>query len=141
MSSAVEKILGVAGVVERDELELALGKRHAFGEAPPTVVRAYVEALAARVARRRSARATLTAEENVVLEALERAGGRTSLPELREATAGRLALDALARVLRTSPLFLRESRAIYRLVGRAAGAFPYRYVTFAGNTTIVAPIQ
>jgi len=115
MRAAIEKIVAVAGVVEREDLEQALGKRHAFGDAPPAVVRAYVEALAARVARRRTPLATFTEEELVVLEALERMGGRASLPELREAT--RLSPDALAHVLRSSPLFLRETRAIYRVVG------------------------
>src|SRR5262245_44664574 len=32
---AIEKVVAVAGVVERAELEEALGKRHSFGGAPP----------------------------------------------------------------------------------------------------------
>jgi hypothetical protein len=136
MRAAIEKIVAVAGIVERDELELALGKRHAFGDAPPSIVRAYVETLAARVSRSSDPRSALTPEEHVVLEAFERAGG--ALAELREATRGRLVPEALARVLGKSPLFLRAGRGAYRVVG----SFPLpRYVTLAGKTTIVAPIQ
>jgi hypothetical protein len=138
MRAAIEKIVAVAGVIERDELEEALGKRRAFADAPPSVVRAYVEALKARVSRSGDARAALTHEEHVVLEAFERAGGAATLTDLRDATRGRLLPDALARVLAASPLFLRSSRGAYRLVG----SFPIpRYVTLAGSTTIVAPIQ
>jgi hypothetical protein len=116
MRAAIEKVVGVVGVVDRAELEQALGKRHAFGAAPPAVVRAYVEAIAARVARR-SSPVVLAPEEQVVLEAFERAGGRASLSELRAATRGRLVPASFARVLRESPLFVRESRGTYRVVG------------------------
>jgi hypothetical protein len=116
MRAAIEKVVGVVGVVGRAELEQALGKRHAFGAAPLVVVRAYVEAIAARVARR-SSPVVLTPGEHVVLEAFERAGGRASLTELRAATRGRLAPLSFARVLRESPLFVRESRGTYRVVG------------------------
>jgi hypothetical protein len=117
MRDAIEKVVATVGVVEREELEQALGKRHSFGAAPPLVVRAYVEALAARVARRRSARSELSSEEHVVLEAFERAGGHASLAELRRVTAGRLASGGLTHVLKASPLFVREARGIYRVVG------------------------
>jgi hypothetical protein len=136
LRAAIEKVVGVVGVVDRADLEQALGKRHAFGAAPPVVVRAYVEAIAARVARR-SSPVELDPEEHVVLEAFEHAGGRASLADLRTGTRGRLVPGALARVLRESPLFVRVSRGTYRVVG----SFPYRYVTLAGSTTIVAPIQ
>jgi hypothetical protein len=138
MREAIEKIVAVAGVVEREQLEEALGKRHSFGSAPPAVVRAYVEALAARVLRPGSRGPTLTPEELVVLEAFERVGRTAGLPALRAATRGRLAEPALAHVLRSSPLFLREARGTYRLVGSSFGP---RYVTLAGKTTIVAPAQ
>jgi hypothetical protein len=138
MRAAIEKIVAVAGVLEREELEEALGKRHAFGDAPPAVVRAYVEALAARVRRPGALRVELTSEELVVLDAFERLGASAGLLELRLATVGRISESALAHVLRSSPLFVRASRGTYRVVG----SFPApRYVTFAGRTTIVAPAQ
>ena len=159
MRASIEKIVVAVGVVERDELERALGKRHSFGGAPPAVVRAYVEALSAHVSRRGRASllAGLTPEEHVVLEALERAGGDADLAGLRDLTLGRLAPGALTRVLQVSPLFLREGRGIYRVVGSRSGSRPgsrsgsrpasrlwpaaLRQVSLAGSTTIVAPIQ
>jgi hypothetical protein len=117
MRAAVEKIVAVAGVVEGHELEKALGKRHSFGDAPPAVVRAYVEALAARVVRRGPFDWTLTAEELAVLEAFADAGASLGLAELRVAMGGRVPEASLAHVLRASPIFLREARGLYRVVG------------------------
>jgi hypothetical protein len=138
MREAVEKVVAVAGVVEREELEEALGKRHSFGGAPAAVVRAYVEALAGRVLRRGARGATLTPEELAVLDAFEHTGRTASIPRLRAATRGRLSAPVLAHVLRSSPLFVHEARGTYRVVGSCPAA---RYVTFAGSTTIVAPAQ
>jgi hypothetical protein len=138
MRLAVEKIVAVAGIVEREELEEALGKRNAFGDAPPNVVRAYVEALAARVRRPGALRIALTPEELVVLGAFERLGPSACLADLREATRGKLSEASLGHLLRASPLFVGASRGTYRVVG----AYPVsRYVTLAGSTTIVAPAQ
>jgi hypothetical protein len=138
MRAAIEKIVAVAGVVERHELEEALGKRHSFGAAPAAVVRAYVGALAARVHRRGPFDWSLTPEELVILEAFEQAGPSLGLAELRAATRVCLPQASLAHVLRSSPLFVRASRGTYRVVG----SFPLaRYVTLAGSTTIVAPAQ
>ncbi|HVU50291.1 MAG TPA: hypothetical protein VHL80_06375 [Polyangia bacterium] len=138
MRAAIEKILAVAGVVERHELEEALGKRHSFGGAPPAVVRAYVEALAAQVLRRGALDASITSEELEILQAFDRTGPSLGLAELRLATRERLPEATLAHVLRASPLFVRASRGTYRVVG----SFPAApYVTLAGSTTIVAPAQ
>jgi len=118
MRIAVAKIVSTVGVVDHAELELALGKRHSFGAAPPPVVRAYVSALAARVARERLfPGALLSPEEKVVLGAFEHAGGAATLEDLRERTRHRLASAALTRVLQASPLFVRSARAAYRVVG------------------------
>jgi hypothetical protein len=118
MRSAVEKIVSTAGVVDLAELELALGKRHSFGAAPPRVVRIYVGALAARVSRDRLfPGALLSPEEKVVLGVFEHAGGTVTTEELREQTRHRLAPAALTRVLQASPLFLRSARGAYRVVG------------------------
>jgi hypothetical protein len=119
MRASLEKILGVVGVVEPDELALALGKRHSFGVAPPAVVSAYVEALSSRVSRQGfvSENAALTTEEHVVLEALRHAGGLADLAELRQATRGFISVPAMTRALQTSPLFLRVGRGKYRVVG------------------------
>jgi hypothetical protein len=120
MRASIEKVVNALGVVDRDDLELALGKRHSFGAAPPRVVRAYVETLAARVARQGAIceNVVLSLEEQTVLEAFERLGGAAELEPLRAET--RLQTTALRRVLDRSPLFLRASRASYRLVGAFA---------------------
>jgi hypothetical protein len=138
MRAAVEKIVAVVGIVEGHELEEALGKRHSFGDAPPAVVRAYVETLATRVARRGPFDWTLTSEELIVLEAFEQAGSSLGLAELRAATRASVPEASLTHVLRSSPLFVRASRGRYRVVGSLPLA---RYVTLAGSTTIVAPAQ
>jgi hypothetical protein len=118
MRSAVEKIVSTVGVVDLGELELALGKRHSFGAAPPTVVRAYLEVLAARVARERLfPGALLSPEEKVVLGIFEPAEGAATIEHLREHSRHRLAPAALTRVLQASPLFVRSSRGAYRVVG------------------------
>jgi len=121
MRISIEKIVGVRPLVGLFELEEALGKRHSFGAAPAVVVRAYVGVLAEDV-RRRDARARLSEEEHVVLEAFEATGGLATLEELRAATHARLPPGALVRLLQTSPLFLRASRGRYAVVGAAHGA-------------------
>jgi hypothetical protein len=150
MSASIEKIVSNVGAVGLEDLEAALGKRHSFGAAPLAVVRAYLAALATRVARRGSLSpdAHLTTGERVVLAAFEGAGGVAALADLRAATHDRLEPAMLTRVLQGSPLFLREGRGTYRLVGtgaplwsRSVSRSVSRYVTLAGSTTIVAPIQ
>jgi hypothetical protein len=118
MRAALEKIRAAVGLVDVDELERALGKRHSFGEAPRAVVRAFVEALSALPSCRELV-TRLTPEELTLLEAFESAGGAAHLDELRAATRGRLPPVALARVLQASPLFLHTGRGAYRLVGRS----------------------
>jgi hypothetical protein len=122
MRAAIEKIVATVGAVEPVELEQALGKGHSFCGAPPAVVHAYVVALSRRVTPFGAGRRGpwLDPEEHVVLDALERAGGHADLRKLRQTTTGRLAPALLTRVLNASPLFLREARGSYRVVG----AFP-----------------
>jgi hypothetical protein len=131
--AALAKIATVAEDIDPAELQLALGKRHAFRDVPPTVVQSYVEVLA-RVAR--PAGAALTREETALVTLLRDEGGDADVQTLR-ARGADLGLDdaAIARTLKVSPLFLPGGRGRYRLIG-ARTTYPMLVSSSAWEATI-----
>jgi hypothetical protein len=127
MKATFAKILDVGGDVDREDLVVALGKGRSFRDVPVGVVRAYVNALVdsfepspRRGTGRRDA-VVLTREERVLVEFLRYAGGDAELETLRrEARQSSITPGALKRTLSCSPLFLRVTRARYRLIGSGA---------------------
>jgi hypothetical protein len=124
-SIAFAKIVAVLGNVDREDLLLALGKRHSFGDAPERVVLAYLDELVSRHRRARvwsartSSPSTPTPEERMVVECLRDAGGAAEIAVLRRA-AERCSIpaNALMRTLSRSPLFVRVARGTFGLIDR-----------------------
>jgi len=124
MGSAFAKIVAVFGTVDGQDLLLALGKRHSFGDAPERVVRAYLDELVSRHKRARawSARTSSapTREERIVVECLRGAGGTGELAVLRRAAElNSISADGLMRTLSRSPLFVRVARGTFALISHA----------------------
>jgi hypothetical protein len=135
-STAFAKIVTVLGAVDRQDLLLALGKRHSFGDAPERVVGAYLDELISRHQRARawSARPSdasdPTREERMVVECLRDAGGVAEISVLRRAAKTRLiSAEALMRALSRSPLFARVARGTYGLIGASAPPAPRRLLS------------
>jgi hypothetical protein len=134
-SIAFAKIVAVLGTVDRQDLLLALGKRHSFGDAPERVVRAYLDELVSRHqwARAWSARTSSasapTREERMVVECLRDAGGTAEIAVLRRAAEhNSISPDALIRTLSRSPLFVRVARGTFALVSHAPVGYTFGLV-------------
>jgi hypothetical protein len=129
--AALAKIIAVTGGVPREDLVMALGKRHSFRDAPNDVVRAYLDELVRGHERSRAWNAaptresTPTREEQILVEAFRGAGGSADLEILRRhAERASISEEALTRTLSHSPLFLRVARSIYRLLGASVPIQP-----------------
>jgi len=136
MQAALAKVVAVSGCIDRDDILLALGKHHSFGQAPNGVVRAYVAELVGSQAWARpsgggpTSASALTREERVLVDLLRCTGGSATTELLRhEAARHSIAPEALKRVLWRSPLFLRMARGSYRLVGTYAPIAPRTLLT------------
>lgn len=126
MKAALAKIAAVVGdvaSVDPADLEIALGKRRSFLGAPRAVVQNYLtELMRAVTLLKRNGdlqEAWLpTTEERVLVAALRDQGGRADIETLRRNGAPwSIGGATIMRTLRSSPLFLRAGRGIYRLIG------------------------
>jgi hypothetical protein len=120
-TATLDKIGSLAGAqrIDREELFAALDKRHTFRDVPHVVIQSYLSTLLARPRTFADGfLARLPREERALVEILRAAGGASDTEALRQHAAA-LSIDAatVMRLLQTSPLFLREGRGIYRLVG------------------------
>jgi hypothetical protein len=137
-SAALAKIMAVCGSVDLEDLVPALGKRHSFGDAPASVVRAYLDELVGRHERSRAWAAgpaiasALTRAEQVLVDSLRDAGGSADIAILRRDAARRsISEEILTRTLAQSPLFMRVSRGTYRVVGTGLPIEPRRLMSSA----------